>query len=45
MSTAIALADAGVMVSIINPAQVEDFGRGLAARTKTDGVDSVVLAR
>jgi len=40
-----ALADAGVMISIINPAQVKDFGRGLAVRTKTDGVDSVVLAR
>jgi transposase len=40
-----ALADAGVTVSIINPAQVKDFGRGLAVRTKTDGVDSVVLAR
>ncbi|BBJ23298.1 IS110 family transposase [Candidatus Nitrotoga sp. AM1P] len=42
---AMALADAGVMVSIINPAQIKDFGRGLAVRTKTDGVDSVVLAR
>lgn len=42
---ALALADAGVMVSIINPAQVKDFGRGLAVRTKTDGVDSFVLAR
>jgi len=42
---AMALADAGVMVSIINPAQVKDFGRGLAVRTKTDGVDSFVLAR
>lgn len=42
---AMALADAGVTVSIINPAQVKDFGRGLAVRTKTDGVDSVVLAR
>lgn len=42
---ALALVDAGVMVSIINPAQVKDFGRGLAIRTKTDGVDSVVLAR
>ncbi|CAH1073287.1 hypothetical protein NTG1052_20040 [Candidatus Nitrotoga sp. 1052] len=40
-----ALADAGVMASIINPAQVKDFGRGLAVRIKTDGVDSVVLAR
>ncbi|RFC40893.1 MAG: Transposase, partial [Candidatus Nitrotoga sp. CP45] len=42
---AMTLGDAGVMVSIINPAQVKDFGRGLAVRTKTDGVDSVVLAR
>ena len=39
------LADAGVTVSIANPAQVRDFARGLAVRTKTDGVDSVVLAR
>lgn len=42
---AVTLADAGVTVSIINPAQVKDFGRGLGVRTKTDGVDSVVLAR
>lgn len=42
---ALALADAGVVVSIVNPAQVKDFGRGLAVRTKTDGVDSFVLAR
>lgn len=42
---AFALADAGVTVSIVNPAQVKDFGRGLAVRTKTDGVDSFVLAR
>ena len=42
---ALALAEAGVTVSIINPAQIKDFGRGLAVRTKTDGVDSVVLAR
>ncbi len=42
---ALNLADAGATVSIINPAQVKDFGRGLAVRTKTDGVDSYVLAR
>ncbi len=42
---ALTLADAGVIVSIINPAQIKDFGRGLAVRTKTDGVDSFVLAR
>lgn len=42
---ALALADAGVTVSIVNPAQIKNFGRGLAVRTKTDGVDSFVLAR
>ncbi len=42
---ALALVDAGVTVSIVNPAQIKDFGRGLAVRTKTDGVDSFVLAR
>jgi transposase len=39
------LTDAGVTVSVANPAQVKDFARGLAVRTKTDGVDSSVLAR
>jgi transposase len=39
------LFDAGVTVSLVNPAQVKDFARGLAVRTKTDGVDCVVLAR
>jgi transposase len=38
---ALALSDAGVTVSIVNPAQVKDFGRGLAVRTKTDGMDSL----
>ncbi len=42
---AFALVEAGAVVSIVNPAQVRDFGRGLAVRTKTDGVDSFVLAR
>lgn len=39
------LVDAGATVSVANPAQVKDFARGLAVRTKTDGTDSVVLAR
>jgi len=42
---AIALCDAEVTVSIVNPAQVKNFGKGLAVRTKTDGIDSLVLAR
>lgn len=42
---AIALCDAGVTVTIANPAQVKDFGKALAIRTKTDGIDSLVLAR
>ncbi|MEY3201730.1 MAG: hypothetical protein RIR70_1280 [Pseudomonadota bacterium] len=40
-----ALADEGVTVSIANPAHVKDFGKGLAVRTKTDTMDSFVLAR
>lgn len=42
---ALALSDAGATVSIVNPAQVKDFGRSLGVRTKTDGVDSFILAR
>lgn len=34
---ALALFDNGVTVSIVNPAQVKDFGRSLGIRTKTDG--------
>lgn len=39
------LSDAGMRVSAVNPAQVRDFAKGLAVRTKTDGTDCVVLAR
>ena len=42
---AYALSKASVRISIVNPAQVKAFGQGLAVRTKTDGVDSFVLAR
>jgi transposase len=44
-SAAQGLFDAGVTVSIVNPAQAKDFARGLAVRTNTDGVDGFVLAR
>lgn len=39
------LLDHGLTVSIVNPAQAKDFARGLAVRTKTDGVDALTLAR
>ncbi len=42
---AIALSDANIRVSIVNPAQVKNFAQALGIRTKTDGVDSLVLAR
>ena len=42
---ALALFDSGVIVSIANPAQVKDFGKSLGIRTKTDNIDSLVLAK
>jgi transposase len=39
------LCEAGMTVSIANRAQVRDFGRGMAVRTKNDTKDSFVLAR
>jgi len=44
-SAATALHDSGVTVSILNPAQVRDFGKGLGLRTKTDALDSWLLAQ
>lgn len=45
VQAALWLSDAGMRVSVVNPAQVRDFAKGLAVRTKTDGTDSVILAR
>jgi transposase len=42
---ALALADAGLVVSLINPAQLRAFAQGLGVKTKTDKADSAVLAR
>ena len=39
------LCDAGITVSIVNPAHVKNFGRAMAVRTKNDAKDSFVLAR
>lgn len=44
-TAALALFEAGATVCVVNPAQARDFARSLAVRTKTDGVDSLVLAR
>lgn len=44
-TAATALHDAGLHVSIVNPAQVKNFAQGIAVRTKTDASDSAVLAR
>lgn len=41
---AIALHEAGASVSIVNPAQVKSFARANGVLTKTDGVDSRLLA-
>ena len=42
---ATALFDAGARVSVVNPAQLKEFARGLAVKSKNDGIDSAVLAR
>lgn len=42
---ALALHEAGMTVVVVNPAQLRQFARGLAVRTKTDAKDSLMLAR
>lgn len=44
-AAALALADAGLTVSLINPAQLRAFAQGIGVKTKTDKEDSTVLAR
>lgn len=44
-AVALSLRDAQLKVSVLNPAQVKHFAKGLAAKTKTDASDPVVLAR
>jgi transposase len=38
------LADHGFAVSVVNPAQIKDFGGALGVRTKTDAVDAKLIA-
>jgi transposase len=42
---ALALTDAGLTLSLVNPAQLRQFAQGLGVKTKTDRADSMVLAR
>ena len=42
---ALFLAEAGQVVSIVNPAQIKAFGRSKLQRNKTDRADAVLIAR
>lgn len=42
---ALALTDAGLTLSLVNPAQLRRFAQGLGVKSKTDKADSSVLAR
>ena len=42
---ALALTDAGLTLSLVNPAQLRQFAQGLGVKNKTDKADSNVLAR
>lgn len=44
-AAALALTDAGMTLSLVNPAQLRQFAQGLGVKTKTDKADSTVLAR
>jgi transposase len=44
-AAALTLADAGLTVSLVNPAQLRAFAQGLGVKTKTDKQDSTVLAK
>jgi transposase len=41
---AYALHEAGAQVAVLNPAQVRDYAKGIAVRTKNDNKDAMVLA-
>lgn len=42
---ALALADAGIKVSVVNPASIKGFGQSLIIRNKNDKADAAVIAR
>ena len=41
----LALSDAGVRLSLVNPAQLRQFAQGIGVKSKNDLLDSAVLAR
>ena len=43
LGLALALHDAGHIVSVVNPAQIRDFGRTKLGRNKTDKVDAALI--
>ena len=45
ITLATTLAQAGLAVSVINPAQAHDFAKALLKRSKTDAIDAQTLAR
>ena len=45
IALATTLAQAGLAVSVINPAQAHDFAKALLKRSKTDAIDAQTLAR
>lgn len=42
---ALYLTDAGIRVSVVNPAQIAQFGRAIGERNKTDRQDAKIIAR
>lgn len=44
-AVAIALYEAGHIVSLVNPARIKAFGQSEMLRTKTDGIDAASIAR
>ena len=42
---AMALSDAGMPVTLVNPARIRDYAKGTGYKNKTDKVDSAVLAQ
>lgn len=44
-ATAIALVEAGWLVSVVNPARIKGFAQGELARNKTDQADAALLVR